>query len=84
VYPGELDQTRVRVADHYLRRGAPPSHRYSSPGMQPIPLRDLPAAAIYTNGFNPLRNVGIEYASKLDEAGNQVVCHFDKLPHGFL
>lgn len=52
--------------------------------MQPIPLRDLPAAAIYTNGFNPLRNVGIEYASKLDEAGNQVVCHFDKLPHGFL
>lgn len=73
-------------ADHYVPRGTPPSHRYISPGMQQISsLRDLPAAAVYTNGFDPLRDVGVEYASKLDEAGNQVVWHhFDTLPHGFL
>lgn len=73
-------------ADHYIPRGARPSHPDVSPGMQPVSsLHDLPPAAIYTNGFDPLRDVGVEYASKLHEAGNRVVWrHYDSLPHGFL
>ena len=73
-------------ADHYLPRGTPPSHPYISPGMQPASsLKDLPPAAIYTNGLDPLRDVGVEYASKLDEAGVQVAWHhYETLPHGFL
>ncbi|OJJ30883.1 hypothetical protein ASPWEDRAFT_746495 [Aspergillus wentii DTO 134E9] len=73
-------------ADHYLPRGVPPSHPYISPGMQPATsLQNLPTAAVYTNGFDPLRDVGVEYASKLQDAGNPVVWrHFESLPHGFL
>lgn len=60
-------------ADHYLPRGTPPSHRYVSPGMQTTEkLSGLPPATVYTSGFDPLRDVGVEYASKLQEAGNKV------------
>ena len=66
-------------ADHYLPRGVPPSDRYISPGMQATEkLSGLPPAAIYTGGFDPLRDVGVEYASKLQEAGNKVIWrHYD-------
>ena len=66
-------------ADHYLPRGTPPSHRYISPGMQTTDkLSGLPPAAVYTSGFDPLRDVGVEYASKLQEAGNKVIWrHYD-------
>lgn len=66
-------------ADHSLRRGVPPSDRYISPGMQATDkLSGLPPAAVYTSGFDPLRDVGVEYASKLQEAGNKVVWrHYD-------
>lgn len=48
-------------------------------------LRDLPPAAVFTCGFDPLRDVGVEYSSKLKEAGNDVEWHhFDTLTHGFL
>lgn len=61
-------------ADHYLPRGPPPSHRYISPGMQASDqLVGLPPAAVYTSGFDPLRDVGVEYANKLQHAGNKVV-----------
>lgn len=73
-------------ADHYLPRGTPPSHRYISPGMQHVEaLRDLPPASVYTSGFDPLRDVGVEYASKLERAGNTVVWrHYEQFTHGWL
>lgn len=81
-------------ADHYLPRPptissskpVPPSNRYVSPGMQPVSkLGGQPPAAVFTCGFDPLRDVGVEYASKLQEAGNEVEWkHFPDLTHGFL
>lgn len=73
-------------ADHCLPRGTPPSHRYISPGMQPVDqLGGLPPAGIYTCGFDPLRDVGIEYAHKTESAGNHVAWrHYDSFTHGFL
>lgn len=66
-------------ADHYLPRGIPPSSRYVSPGMQETnQLSDLSPACVYTNGFDPLRDVGVEYASKLQKAGVKVMWrHYD-------
>ena len=54
--------------------------------MQPVSaLKDLAPAAVFTCGFDPLRDVGVEYASKLQEAGNRVCWHHDpSLTHGFL
>lgn len=79
-------------ADHYLPKGPrhktyPPSHRYVSPGMQKIDdlQKDIPPVAIFTCGWDPLRDVGVEYGSKLQEAGVQVEWHhFENLTHGFL
>ncbi|TIA16661.1 hypothetical protein D6C80_04384 [Aureobasidium pullulans] len=73
-------------ADHYLPRGTPPSNRYISPGMQDISkLGGQPPAAIYTSGFDPLRDVGVEYAHKLKQAKNEVVWHhYEDMTHGFL
>lgn len=81
-------------ADHYLPRPptissdkpVPPSNRYVSPGMQDVSkLGGQPPSAVFTCGFDPLRDVGVEYASKLQEAGNQVEWqHFPDLTHGFL
>ncbi|KAJ2989950.1 hypothetical protein NUW58_g3201 [Xylaria curta] len=77
-------------ADHYLPRRpntpCPPAHRYVSPGMQSVEsLKCLPPAAVFTCGFDPLRDVGVEYASKLQKAGNKVAWrHYPNLTHGFL
>ncbi|KAI1260912.1 Alpha/Beta hydrolase protein [Xylariaceae sp. FL1019] len=77
-------------AGHYLPRAPdkhyPPAHRYVSPGMQQVEdLNGLPPAAVFTCGFDPLRDVGVEYASKLKDAGNHVVWHhYPELAHGFL
>ncbi|KAK4501220.1 hypothetical protein PRZ48_007027 [Zasmidium cellare] len=73
-------------ADHYLPRGTPPSDRYISPGMQSIEkLKGLPPATVYTSGFDPLRDVGVEYAHKLDAAGNKVIWrHYETFTHGWL
>ncbi|EED21515.1 hydantoin racemase (Dcg1), putative [Talaromyces stipitatus ATCC 10500] len=79
-------------ADHYLpkspREGAyPPSHRYVSPGMQKVEdlQANLPPVALFTCGWDPLRDVAVEYGSKLQEAGVQVNWHhYEHLTHGFL
>lgn len=73
-------------ADHYLPRGTPPSNRYISPGMQSVDkLRGLSPAAVFTSGFDPLRDVGVEYANKLENAGNKVIWrHYEGLTHGWL
>jgi acetyl esterase/lipase len=73
-------------ADHYLPRGVPPSHSYISPGMQSIEyLKGVPRASVYTSGFDPLRDVGVEYAHKLEEAGVEVTWrHYEGMTHGWL
>jgi len=77
-------------ADHYLPKAPektyPPSYKYVSPGMQSIEdLKNVPPAALFTNGFDPLRDVGVEYGSKLQEAGVEVHWHhYPELIHGFL
>jgi acetyl esterase/lipase len=77
-------------ADHYLPKApgktCPPSFKYVSPGMQSVDyLKDLPPVALFTCGFDPLRDVGVEYGSKLQEAGVDVQWHhYPDLTHGFL
>ncbi|KAL4954692.1 Alpha/Beta hydrolase protein [Aspergillus filifer] len=73
-------------ARNYVPPGTPPSTAYISPGQQSLEkLKNLPPTNIYTCGFDCLRDVGVEYASKLDEAGNKVNWHhYDTLCHGFL
>ncbi|KAL5344064.1 Alpha/Beta hydrolase protein [Aspergillus crustosus] len=73
-------------ARNYLPAGVPPSTAYVSPGMQPVSdLKNYPPATVYTCGFDCLRDVGVEFASKLEEAGNQVTWrHYETLSHGFL
>ncbi len=48
-------------------------------------VKGVPPAAVFTCGFDPLRDVGVEYASKLQKAGVQVDWHhYPELTHGFL
>ena len=76
----------LSFADHYLPLGTPPSHPYISPAMQSIDyLKNVPQASIYTSGFGPLRDVGVEYAHKLQQAGNEVIWRrYDNMTHGWL
>lgn len=34
-------------------------------------LQNVPPAAVFTCGFNPLRDVGVEYSKKLKQGGNE-------------
>lgn len=48
-------------------------------------LKDFSPAAVFTCGFDPLRDVGVEFCTKLKQAKNEVAWHhFDTLSHGFL
>jgi acetyl esterase/lipase len=48
-------------------------------------LKGVPKASVYTSGFDPLRDVGVEYASKLQKAGNEVFWrHYDDMTHEWL
>jgi len=73
-------------ADYYLPRGTPPGVKYISPGIQTLEeLENLPPATIFTSGFDPLRDVGVEYAKKLEDAGNHAEWkHYDTMTHGWL
>jgi acetyl esterase/lipase len=77
-------------ADHYLPKAPektyPPSFKYVSPGMQSVEyLRNQPPTALFTCGFDPLRDVGVEYGWKLQQAGVDVRWfHYPDLTHGFL
>jgi acetyl esterase/lipase len=52
---------------------------------EPNELVGQPPAAIFTCGFDPLRDVGMEYARKLDMAGVSIQWHhYDDLTHGWL
>ena len=47
--------------------------------------RTVPPAVLFTNGFDPLRDVGVEYGHKLQKAGVQVMWkHCLAMTHGFL
>lgn len=54
--------------------------------MQPASeLVGQPPAAVFTNGYDPLRDVGIEYARKLGLAGVIIQWrHYDDLASGWL
>ena len=77
-------------ADHYIMKApnetVPPSHRYISPGMQKIEdLKGQPQTSLFTCGFDPLRDVGVEYGHKLEKAGVDIKWfHYPELTHGFL
>ncbi|KAL2433663.1 hypothetical protein ABEF95_009023 [Exophiala dermatitidis] len=77
-------------ADHYLPKAPektyPPSFKYVSPGMQSVEyLKHQPPVALFTCGFDPLRDVGVEYGSKLQQAGVDMHWHhYPDLTHGFL
>jgi acetyl esterase/lipase len=48
-------------------------------------LEGVPRASVYTSGFDPLRDVGVEYAHKLDKAAVEVKWrHYDGMTHGWL
>ncbi|KAL0471310.1 alpha/beta hydrolase [Neurospora intermedia] len=75
-------------ASNYLPRSEDisPQDRYVSPGMQSVEdLRHQPPAAVFTSGYDPLRDVGCEYASRLSQAGVPTRWrHYDNLTHGWL
>ncbi len=69
---------------HYL----PDPSLARDPRVSPLLAEDLsgaPPAAIFTAGFDPLRDEGMAYAARLREAGTEVshTC-FDDQVHGFL
>jgi len=68
-------------ANHYLPRGTALTHPYVSPGMQPMDLlKNVPRGVIFTCTLDPLRYIGVEYVTKLKQAGNTIACHhFDTL-----
>jgi acetyl esterase/lipase len=75
-------------ADRYLPRpnGPSPLDRYVCPGTQGVSqLGGQPPAVVFTGGFDPLRDVGIEYARKLCQAGVPTQWrHYDDLAHGWV
>lgn len=99
LYPG-LDATRSRPShreffetdlildgasiDFYLGTYAPePLHPLASPVLAED-LQGLPPAVIAVAGFDPLRDEGIWYAERLEQAGVEVqLFDFTSLCHGF-
>ena len=75
-----LEWTRT----HYLRGDDDIVDRRASP-LVCTDLEDLPAAAFFTAGYDPLRDEGRAYADRLARAGVDVeyTC-YEGLPHGFV
>jgi len=69
---------------HYVPSWADRPNPYLSP-IAADSHADLPSATVYTCGFDPLRDEGIEYADTLDEAGVEVEHrHYERLIHGIM
>lgn len=72
-------------ASYYLPRGVTPSFKYISPGMRSLDyMKDgVPPARVFTSGFDPLHEVGVEYGSKLEKTGADVKWrHYEDMTHG--
>lgn len=70
--------------DHYLQSSIDGKNPYASP-LQATNLEGLPPATVITCGFDPLRDEGAAYASRLQEAGVPVnYINYDDAIHGIV
>ena len=70
--------------DHYLGGDAHDADWRASPLLH-ADLARLPPAFVLTAGYDPLRDEGLQYAQRLNTAGNRatLVC-FERQIHGFI
>ena len=69
--------------DHYLETDIDGMNPLASP-LRARDLSDLPPATVVTCGFDPLRDEGIAYAGRLEDAGVDVIHHHhEEMIHGF-
>ena len=67
--------------NHYVRSEIDAGNRYVAP-LQAPDLSRLPPATVITGGFDPLRDDGIAYVNRLEEAGVPVEHHhFPEMAH---
>lgn len=70
--------------NHYLDSDIEGANPYASP-LQARDLSGLPPASVVTCGFDPLRDEGLAYAERLDEAGVDVtVRNYSDSIHAFI
>ena len=69
---------------HYLADAADGENPYAAP-LKAEDLGGLPPATVITCGFDPLRDEGVAYADRLEEAGVRVQrITYDDMIHGFM